>query len=137
MKLASLMLIPVLAAPLAAGAAEKHDDAHPSRGGVSAETPGYHFELVIKEKSLTLYVDGHDSRPVDTRGAKATAAVFSGKEKATVEFTAAGANAMKAEIPFTPGNDAKFVVSFTGPGKKTEQARFAPGAKQDHKGHKH
>lgn len=118
-------------------AAEKHDDAHAKHGGVAVEAGTYHVELVAKDKSLTIYVSGHDDKPVDVKGAKATANVFSGKEKATVTLTSADGNSMKGETPFTISADAKIVVSFTLPGKKTEQARFSLGAKQDHKGHKH
>lgn len=118
-------------------AAEKHDDAHAKHGGVAVEAGTYHVELVAKDKSLTFYVNGHDDKPVDVKGAKATANVFSGKDKGTVALTAATGNSMKGETPFTIASDAKIVVSFTLAGKKTEQARFSLGAKQDHKGHKH
>ncbi len=118
-------------------AADKHDDAHAKYGGVAVEAGTYHVELVAKDKSLTVYVSGHDDKPVDVKGAKATANVFSGKDKATVTLNTAGGNVMKGETPFTISAEAKFVVSFTLPGKKTEQARFSLGAKQDHKEHKH
>ncbi len=118
-------------------AAEKHDDAHAKHGGVAVEAGTYHVELVVKGKSLTFYVNGHDDKPVGVKDAKATANVFSGKDKGNVVLTAAEGNTMKGEAPFTIGSDAKIVVSFTLADKKTEQARFSLGAKPDHKDHKH
>ncbi len=94
-------------------------------------------ELVAKDKSLTVHVSGRDDKPVDVKGAKATANVFSGKDKAMVTLATAAGNTMKGEAPFTISADAKIVLSFTLPGKKTEQARFSLGAKQEQKGHKH
>ena len=137
MKLKVLLCAAITSLSLSVNAAEKHDDAHAKHGGVAVEAGTYHVELVTKGKSLTLYVNGHDDKPTDMKGAKATANVFSGKDKANVALATTGGNMMKGETPFPLGADAKIVVSFTPPGKKTEQARFSLGAKQDHKGHNH
>jgi hypothetical protein len=126
----SLFSIPVFAA-------DKHDDAHVKHGGVAVEAGTYHVELVVKDKSLTFYVNDHDDKPFDMKGAKATANVFSGKDKGAVTLATSGGNTMKGETTFTIASDAKIVVSFTPPGKKTEQARFSMGAKREPKGHKH
>lgn len=137
MKLKALLFAAVTFFSIPAFAADKHDDAHAKHGGVAVEAGTYHVELVAKDKSLTFYVSGHDDKPIDVKGGKATANVFSGKDKANIVLTPASGNMMKGETPFTTGADAKIVVSFTLPGKKPEQARFSLGQKQDHKGHKH
>ena len=137
MKLKSLLFVAISALSFPVAAADKHDDAHPKHGGIAIEAGTYHVEAVAKDKSLTFYVNGHDNKPVDMKAAKATANVFSGKDKATVVLTASGGNMMKGEAPFAIGSEAKIVFSFTPPGKKTEQARFALGTKQEHKDHKH
>lgn len=137
MKLNALLFASITLFSFPSLAAEKHDDAHAKNGGVAVEAGTYHVELVAKDKSLTIYVNGHDDKPVEVKGAKATANVFSGKDKGNIVLTSAGSNTMKGETPFAIAADAKIVVSFTLPGKKTEQARFSLGAKQEHKGHKH
>lgn len=137
MKLLALLFAVTTLCTSPAMAADKHDDAHAKHGGVAVEAGTYHVELLAKGKSLTVYVSDHNDKPVDVKGAKATANVFSGKDKGTVTLAVSGANAMSGEAPFTIATDAKVVVSFTLAGKKTEQARFTLGAKQDHKGHKH
>lgn len=137
MKLNALLFAAATLFSIPSFAADKHDDAHAKHGGVAVEAGTYHVELVAKGKSLTFYVNGHDDKPVAVKDAKATANVFSGKDKGNVVLTPAEGNAMKGETPFAIGSDAKIVVSFTLPGKKPEQARFSLGAKQDHKGHKH
>jgi len=118
-------------------AADKHDDAHAKHGGVAVEAGTYHVELVVKDRSLTFYVNDHGDKPIDMKGAKATANVFSRKDKGAVTLATSGSNTMKGETTFTIASDAKIIVSFTLPGKKSEQARFSLGAKQEPKGHKH
>ncbi|HTE16210.1 MAG TPA: hypothetical protein VK642_14130 [Burkholderiales bacterium] len=137
MTLNALLFAAVTLFSLPAFSADKHDDAHAKHGGVAVEAGTYHVELVAKEKSLTFYVYDHNDKPMDVKGAKATANVFSGKDKGAAPLAASGGNIMKGETPFTIGSDAKIIVSFTFPGKKSEQARFALGAKQELKGHKH
>ena len=137
MKLNTLLFAATTFFSIPAFAADKHNDAHAKHGGVAVEAGIYHVELVAKEKLLTFYVYDHDDKPTDVKGAKATAHVFSGKDKAAATLVASTGNMMKGETPFTIGSDAKIVVSFTFPGKKPEQARFSLGAKKDHKGHKH
>ena len=137
MKLCALLFATVTFFSFPSVAAEKHDDTHAKHGGVAVEAGMYHVELVAKDKSLTIYVYGHDDKPVEVKGAKATANVFSGKDKANIALAASGPNVMKGETPFAIASNAKVVVSFTFPGKKTEQARFSLGATQEHKEHKH
>jgi hypothetical protein len=137
MKLNYLVAAAFFALSHPALAAEKHGDAHATHGGVAVEAGTYHLELVTKDKLLTLYVNDHDNKPLDIKNAKATANVFSGKDKVMIELKPAGLNAMAGETAFPISSDAKIVVSLTLTGKKSEQARFSLGAKQEHKGHKH
>lgn len=118
-------------------AAEKHGDAHATNGGVAIKAGTYHLELVVKDKLLTLHVNDHDNKPLDVKSAKAKANVFSGKDKAVIDLKPIGLSTMTGEATFPIKTDAKIVISLTVPGKKSEQARFSLGAKQEHKGHKH
>lgn len=137
MKLASLLFASLLAAAPATFAQGKghHDD--PRHGGVAVEAGSVHLEIVAKGQSLTLHVYGHDMKAVDVSAAKAQATVFSGKDKATVDFKPSGPGVMKGEVGFAVRADAKVVLNFTPAKGNAEQARFQLGAKPDHKGHKH
>ena len=112
-----------------AWASDKH-------GGHEVEVGKFHIELVVKDKDVTLYVRDAADKPVDVKTVKATANVLSGKDKATVQLTAAG-DSLKGQTPFSVAKDAKIVVTFSVAGAKSEQARFSLAQKQEHKGHKH
>jgi cytochrome c556 len=130
MKVASVVF--ALAFPLGTPvfAADKH-------GGHEVEVGKYHIELVVKDRDLSLYVRDQGDKPIDPKTVKAAANVLSGKEKATVQLSPAGAEMLGGQAPFSVAKDAKVVVTFSVAGGKSEQARFSLGQKQDHKGHKH
>lgn len=124
----------LLGVTVAAGAAEPPA----GKGMASAVAGGYHLELVAKDRTLEMYVDGKDGKAVDASGFKAQANVFSGTDKGVVELKPAGRNLLKGDASFALRPDAKVVVTLTPPsGEKALQARFALGGKDDHKGHKH
>lgn len=138
MKLSNVLVPVLLSAAFAVVAAEPGKDAQSGKGVASAVAGGYHLELMVKDKTLELYVDGKDGKAADASGFKAQANVFSGTDKGTVELKPAGRNLLKGEASFALRPDAKFVVTLTPPGgEKAVQARFALGGKDDHKGHKH
>jgi cytochrome c556 len=129
MKIASLLPLALLFAA-SAWASDKH-------GGHEVEVGKYHVELVVKDKDLALYVRGRSDKPVDAKSVNATANVFSGKDKATVDLAPAGGEMLAGKAPFSIRDDAKVIVTFSVAGGKSEQARFSLGAKAEHKGHKH
>lgn len=114
----------------AALAADKH-------GGHEVEVGKYHVELAVKERDLSLYVRDERDKPIGAKTVKATANVLSGKDKATVELAADGAEKLGGQAPFAIRKDAKIIVTFSVAGTRSQQARFSLGQKQDHKGHKH
>jgi len=137
MKPYALLIAASLFATTAAWAQVKHDHAEPKRGGVAEEAGAHHLELVVKDKSITLYVDDDAGKAMDVSKMKARASILSGKDKGTVDLAPAGAGTLKGEAAFAVAANAKLVVSITPAGGKAEQARFQLGGKVDHKGHKH
>ena len=105
-------------------------------GGHEVEVGKYHVELLVKDKDLTLYVRDAADKEIAAKSVKASAHVLSGKEKATVDLQPSGTT-LTGKAPFSIPKDAKVIVTFSVAGGKSEQARFALGAKPDHKGHKH
>lgn len=130
MKAVTLTFSLALALSSTAWASDKH-------GGHEVEVGKYHVELVAKDKELALYVRDQSDKAVDPKSIKASANVLSGKDKATVEFSPAGAEKLVGQTSFGIRKDAKVIVTFSVAGGKSEQARFSLGAKSDHKGHKH
>lgn len=123
------ILLTVLALALALPAVA-HDDATldamaTPHGGQMRMAGPYHFELVVAERQLTLYLSDHADQPVASQGVRGTATVLSGG-KASVPLESAGANVLRGTGDFAVGPEMKVVVSLTFPDEKTWQARFTP-----------
>ena len=112
---------------------------HPKYGGQVRETASFDFELVAKDKELTLYVTDHKGKAIEGQDVAGSATVLSGNSKETVKLSGSGKGVLRGVGNFTITDDTKVVLSVSA-GGKTEQARFAPRQKdkaEDHKGHKH
>ncbi len=107
-----------------------HDDATldamaTPHGGQMRMAGPYHFELVVAERQLTVYLSDHADQPIASQGVRGTATVLSGA-KATVPLESAGTNVLRGAGEFAVGPDMKVVVSLTFPDGNTWQARFTP-----------
>lgn len=97
-----------------------------SHGGQLRMAGIYHYELVVKDNEVTVYLTDHAGAKLDSKGATGTATVLSGKAKASVKLQSAGDNVLKGAGKFSLSPDMKVVVSITLPGQAAEQARFTP-----------
>jgi hypothetical protein len=117
-----------LAAPVLA-----HDDAtldarESPHGGQVRMTGPYHYELVVGEGVLRVYLTDHADQPVSSQGVNGNAVVLRGG-KATVPLTPAGEHHLEGQGAFPSGPDMKVVVSLTFPDGNAWQARFTPWAR--------
>lgn len=85
-----------------------------------------HYELVVKPNEVIVYLTDHAGTKLDSNGATGTAAVLSGKAKASVKLQPAGDNVLKGAGKFGLAPDMKVVVSISMPGQAAQQARFTP-----------
>jgi hypothetical protein len=118
---------------LMAGYTSAHTDAfldtQPSpHGGQVRMTDSYHFELVVKDKDLTVYVMDHGNGAVASAGMTGTATVLSGDAKVEVKLDPTTDNILKGTGDFKTADDMKVVVSIT-PAPQT--ARFTPFQKAE------
>lgn len=89
----------------------------------------YHFELLIREGEVTVWVTDHGDQPQDTNGAKAEAMVINNGERVTVALAPSGKNqlvGLNPRIKSTPNN--RVVLTVTMKDHSPLQARYAPGA---------
>ncbi len=111
---------------------DEYLDSQPAPHGGQIRMAGtFHFELVLGEKQLTVYVTDHASKSFATEGATGNVMVLVGKTKTTVELKPAGDNILKGEGEFTSAPAMKVVVSITLAGQEQQQARFTPLEKKD------
>ncbi|WP_373508267.1 hypothetical protein [Thiocapsa sp.] len=125
-----LLLGLALAAPVLALA---HDDATldamqtPNGGQVRMAGP-YHFELVLGDNDVSVYLTDHGDKPVSSNGVGGNVIVMSGG-RATIAVAPAGGNRLAGQGAFQRSLDMTAVVSLTFPDGNTWQARFTPGAR--------
>lgn len=94
------------------------------RGGLFAESGHHHLELIAKDGSLELYVEGEDGKPEDIVEAKATATVLSDGKKEEIKLSVDAGNFLKGSGTFKAAKGTTIIVTLTMPGHKPEQARF-------------
>ncbi|HMM55077.1 MAG TPA: hypothetical protein PKC23_08680 [Candidatus Desulfobacillus sp.] len=121
-----------------AAAALAHDDAwldtQPTPNGGQQRMAGpYHLELVVAktppqagEHPVVVYVTDHAGKEVTTAGARGSATLLAGDQKASAALLPDGGNRLRGAARYAPTPDLKVVVSVTLPGKPAEQARFTP-----------
>lgn len=102
-------------------AGHEHSGKH---GGMIAESGHHHVELVAKDGSLELHVEGEDGKPEDIKDAKATAAVLADGKKEDITLTPDAGNFLKGTGTFKVSKGATVVVTLTMPDHQPEQARF-------------
>ncbi len=94
-------------------------------GGQVRDAGPYHFELVVGDRDLRVYVTDGRAKPVATKGAKATAIILTNNKPVRIALTPVGGNELKGRGSFASARDMKLVVSLILPGKKRLMARFA------------
>jgi len=95
-------------------------------GGQIRMAGNYHFELVVTDSQLTVYVTDHEGKSVAVAGATGSATVLANKTKETVVLKPVKDNVLKGEGKFTTAPSLKVVVAITWPGQEPQQARFTP-----------
>jgi len=95
-------------------------------GGQLRMAGASHFELVVKNNELTIYLTDHAGTHIASAGASGTATILSSKGKATVQLSPAGDNVLSGKGKFEAVPDMKIIVSITQAGQSAQQARFTP-----------
>jgi hypothetical protein len=112
------------ATPLAALAADKHEDEHKEHaahhGGVVVNAKHTEFELLAKRELITIHVS-EDEKPVSTKGARASITLDDGT---VVKLLPAGGNKLEAKGTFKTAPGSKWIASVALAGKKTDKLQF-------------
>ena len=102
-------------------------DSKPSpHGGQVRMSGAYHFELLIEQGSVTVFVTDHGDTPIATEGASALAVIDTMKGKAKIKLVPAGGNLLKGQGEFDADPAMRVKLSVTMAGAKAVTARFAP-----------
>jgi hypothetical protein len=124
-RLTTALLALALTAPAFA-----HDDATldamaSPHGGQVRTAGSYHFELVLGDNEVAVYLTDHGDVPVSSDGVTGNVIIMSGG-RATIPVVSVGESQLAGQGAFNTGPDMKAVVSLTFPDGNTWQARFTP-----------
>ena len=108
---------PAMAAPGAPGHSHGHSHKGPN-GGIVADVPGGHAELVESASELAVYLTDEDAKPMSSANASAKATVLAGGKTETLDLAPAAPNKLTTSLAAPLAKGARVVVAVkTGEGK--------------------
>ena len=110
-------------APAAFAQGHSHAEKGP-KGGAMQDVAGIHAELLIAERTLTVYVYDEAGKPVPAAGFSASALVGSGQTRQVIQLTFANDNALAGTASASLPKGAPVTLQLKAPNGKTEQAKF-------------
>lgn len=108
---------------LMAGQPAHAHDAKGAHGGRIGDAGAYHAELVVKEKTIEVFLIGENDKPVDPAGFKGVA-IFNLGGKAERITLAPSESALSGTAITALPAQPKGAVQITGPDGKTSTAKF-------------
>jgi hypothetical protein len=108
-------------------------DANPSpHGGQVRMSGAYHFELLMNENEIVVFVTDHGNQPIATSGASGKLEISSAGKKTIVDLAPAEGNLLKSASPWIEPSSPEITahLSVTFPNKKPAKAKFIPFAKR-------
>ena len=104
--------------------AHAHGPSKGVNGGRQVDAGDYHVEMVAKEKSLSVYVNDDNDKPIDAKGFKATGIFVVAGKAQRVELLPESANKLSGASQVALPANLKGAVQITLPNGKTVQAKF-------------
>jgi hypothetical protein len=95
-------------------------------GGQMRMAGMYHFELVVEEGALTVYLTDHADQPVASAGASGSATVLVGRNRSSIDLKPAGENRLIGKGEFIMDAAMRVVLNIALAGQQAGQARFTP-----------
>lgn len=99
-------------------------DAKGAHGGRIGDAGPYHAELVVKEKTIDIFLIGENDKPVDPKGFKGVAIFNLGGKAERITLAPSDRNALSGTAAAALPAHPKGAVQITGPDGKTSTAKF-------------
>jgi hypothetical protein len=113
-----------LAAALLAGLPAYAHEPNGSHGGRVADVGAYHAELVVRDKTVEIFLTGEDDKPVDPKGFKGVAIFNLGGKAERITVAPSEKNNLSGTAATALPANPKGAVQLTAPDGKTATARF-------------
>lgn len=115
-------------------------------GGQMRMAGMYHFELVVKENELNVYITDHADQPIASQNASGQATILAAGQRSHISLQTAGGNKLKGKGTFAMDEQMRVVLNIGFHSQQAEQARFTPlaprsveqtGHENNHADHSH
>jgi hypothetical protein len=110
-------------APAAFAQGHGHGDKGP-KGGPMQDVAGVHAELMVADRTLTIYVYDEDSKPIPAAGFSGSALVGSGQTRQVIQLASGSDNALTGTASTAVPKGAPVTLQLKAPSGKTGQAKF-------------
>ena len=114
----------VLAVALLAAAAGRCTRPEKPHGGRIVNAGPYHAELVAKDRTIDIFLLGHDDKPVDPKGFKGVAILNVEGKAERITLAPSEKNALSGTAATALPANPKGAVQLTAPDGKTATAKF-------------
>ena len=121
-----MLTVPFLLSTGLAFAQHQHNHANTKgpNGGKMQDVAGIHAELVVDDRTITIYALGEDSKPLNTKGYVGSVLIVSGGSRETVQLAPAGETALKGEAKSRFAPDAAITLLIKTDAGKSGQVKF-------------
>jgi hypothetical protein len=121
-----LLTVPLLLWTSLAFAQHQHNHANTKgpNGGKMQDVAGIHAELVVNDRTITIYAFGEDSKALSTKGYTGSVLIVSGGNRETVQLTPTGETALKGEAKNRLAPDAAITLVIKTDAGKSGQVKF-------------
>jgi hypothetical protein len=109
-----------------------------AHGGQIRMAEMYHFEVVVANGELQVWVTDHGNQAIPTEGASGSAVILAGTAKLNVDLAPAGENRLRAKDKrIVAASNGRIALTVSMKGQRALQVRFAPveQAAEQHAGH--
>ena len=104
--------------------AQQYDVVPGPHAGKMQDVAGIHAELVVDDRTITIYAFGEDSKPLNTKGYTGSVLIVSGGSRETVQLTPTGETALKGEAKSRLAPDAAITLVIKTDAGKSGQVKF-------------
>jgi hypothetical protein len=117
------MLLAAAVAPGAMAQGHKHAETGP-HGGPMQDVVGVHAELVVSDKTVTVYLYDEANKPVSANGYGGSVLAGAGQARQVIALTAGADNSLAGTGTATIGKPAGLTLQLRNPAGKSGQARY-------------
>lgn len=110
-------------APAALAQGHSHGDKGP-KGGPMQDVAGVHAELMVADRTLTIYIYDEAGKAIPALGFSGSALVGSGQTRQVVQLASGSDNALTGTASAALPKGAQVTLQLKAPNGKTGQAKF-------------